>query len=118
MSRRPDTGWTPAGARAPIAALAGLLLGVVLAAPPAHAQGSNLGPGGYPLPDCGQRPAVPERPESFTDNTQIEAYNQRVEAYNAAMEGFVACLQGYLDDASGDIELIKERMRQAVELSR
>ena len=75
---------------------------------------SNL-PDGYPDPACGQRPRVPERPETFETEESIAEYNAKVDAYNASMERLVECVREYVTNAAADIEEIRQRSREAIE---
>jgi len=76
--------------------------------------GSNLADG-YPEPACGERPALPERPEKFETEEAIIAYNAKVDAYNASMERLVECVNAYVANAVADIERIRERARDAID---
>lgn len=79
------------------------------------AERSNLGAGGYPEHDCGTKPGKPVRPESFTENAQIETYNAEVDRYNRATREYIDCVQRYVDNASEDIGLIKSMMKTAID---
>jgi len=76
--------------------------------------GSNLADG-YPEPACGERPALPERPEKFETEEAIVTYNAKVDAYNASMERLVECVNAYVTNAVADIERIQERARDAID---
>ncbi len=78
------------------------------------AAGSNL-PESYPGPACGERPAVPERPEKFETGEAIAEYNAKVESYNASIERLVACVREYATNAAADIEDIRKRSREAID---
>ena len=75
---------------------------------------TNL-PGGYPDPACGERPEVPERPETFETEEAIAEYNAKVDAYNASMEQLVECVREYVTNAAADIERIRKQSREAID---
>ena len=75
---------------------------------------SNI-PGGYPDPACGERPEVPERPETFETEEAIVEYNAKVGAYNASMEQLVECVREYVTNAAADIEQIRKQSREAID---
>ena len=77
--------------------------------------GSNLPGDGYPAPACGEKPEIPERPETFETEQAIAGYNVKVETYNAAMERFVACMELYIANADADLRRIRKMARDAVE---
>ena len=78
------------------------------------AAGSNL-PEGYPGPECGAVPEVPERPEKFETEEAIADYNEKVDAYNASVERLLECVREYVTNAASDIEEIQRRSRQAID---
>ena len=84
-----------------------------------------------------ERPEVPVRPEKFETeeaiveyNAKVDAYNTevgvynakagayaaKVDAYNASMERFTACVHEYVSNATADLEDIRERSREAIDL--
>ncbi|SRR6266571_3772159 len=79
--------------------------------------GSNLGFGGYPSHTCGFKPSKPFKPFSFTYQWEIDQYNMEVDSYNSRRREFISCLQEYLDNAKNDIERIKEKMNEAVDVA-
>lgn len=76
---------------------------------------SNLANAQYPVHQCGAKPAPPIRPEAFEDNEAVSAYNQQVDTYNGALQAYVGCIQAYIDNASEDIELIRNHIKNAVD---
>ena len=77
--------------------------------------GTNLGTGGYPSHQCGEKPAQPVRPEYFKSEAELEAYNQAIEAYNTGTEQFFRCVQIYVDSAAEDIERIKQTLTKTID---
>ncbi|MBI1328200.1 MAG: hypothetical protein GC136_11265 [Alphaproteobacteria bacterium] len=72
----------------------------------AHASvfgGSNLSFTGYPSPQCRK----PYKPYEFTSQFDVDTYNDEVERY-------VRCIKEYIDNASNDIDRIKEAVNTAV----
>ena len=93
-----------------------LLAVLAFAVPGASASaGSNLPGDGYPAPACGERPEVPDRPETFETEQAIAEYNVKVEIYNASMERFVACVREYITNAEADVRRIRELTREAID---
>ena len=93
-----------------------LLAVLAFAVPGASASaGSNLPGDGYPAPACGERPEVPDRPETFETEQAIAEYNAKVEIYNATMEHFVTCMEQYITNADADLRRIRKMAREAVE---
>ena len=80
----------------------------------------------YPAPVCpkpGGKPAmahagprvVPAGGVSITTEARdVKDYNKQVDAYNAALAAYSACMNAYVDNAQADINLIKDRVNQAV----
>ena len=93
-----------------------LLAVLAIAAPCAGASaGSNLPGEGYPAPACGEKPQVPERPETFDTEAAVADYNAKVEIYNTTMERFVTCMKQYVANAAEDLRRIRALAREAVE---
>ena len=93
-----------------------LLAVLAFAVPGASASaGSNLPGDGYPAPACGERPEVPDRPETFETEQAIAEYNAKVEIYNATMEHFVTCMGQYITNADADLRRIRKMAREAAE---
>ncbi len=69
----------------------------------------------YPEHQCGEKPKVPVRPETFENDEAISAYNSQVEAYNTSVQAYVECVQDYVDSAAKDIELIRAFIANAVD---
>lgn len=76
--------------------------------------GSNL-PSflGYPSHDCDE-PTKPYKPYQFSDQWEIDQYNEDVEQYNNELDEFVDCIREYLDNANNDIKRIQEKAQEAV----
>ena len=80
----------------------------------------------YPAPACvkpGDKPVmardaprvVPAGGVSITTEARdVKDYNKRVDAYNAALAAYTACMNAYVDNAQTDINLIKDKVNQAV----
>ena len=78
------------------------------------AAGTNL-PEGYPAPECGNRPEVPERPEKFETEEAIREYNAKVDAYNQSMERLIECVRAYVANANDDMKQIRKRAEEAID---
>ena len=93
-----------------------MLAVLAFAVPGASASaGSNLPGDGYPAPACGERPEVPDRPETFETEQAIAEYNVKVETYNTSMERFAACVQEYVTNADADVRRIRKLAREAID---
>lgn len=93
-----------------------LLAALAIAVPCASAAaGSNLPGEGYPAPACGEKPQIPERPETFDTEAAVAGYNAKVEIYNATMERFVTCMRQYVANAAEDVRRIRALADKAVE---
>jgi hypothetical protein len=76
---------------------------------------SNLGLLGYSDHDCSRPYSKPTEPYSFSDQWQIDSYNQEVEEFNAQHESYITCINEYLEAASKDIKRIQEKVEEAIE---
>lgn len=76
--------------------------------------GSNLGFGAYPSHDC-IAPDKPNRPYSFSSEWERDSYNSQVDDYNSQLRQYSNCVDEYIENATNDIERIKEKAQEAID---
>jgi len=69
---------------------------------------------GYPSHKC-DRPRKPIKPYDFSNQWEVDSYNDQVRRYNRQLEDFSNCIREYLDNASNDIDRIKEKAKAALD---
>lgn len=79
--------------------------------------GTNFDFRGYPEPNC-IKPIRPNKPYSFNSQWEVDSYNRQVESFNMQYDMYVDCVKTYLDNASKDIDRIKEKMKSAIDDAR
>lgn len=76
--------------------------------------GSNLGFSEYPSHHC-SKPTKPHKPYSFSDQWEIDHYNDQVRSYNTQQNIYISCINKYVNNAKNDIERITEKTQAAID---
>ena len=76
--------------------------------------GSNLGMMGYDSHSCGYKPDKPYKPFSFSNQYEVDNYNNKVETYNSEIDTYITCIQEYIENADNDINRIIEARNEAI----
>jgi|APSaa5957512535_1039671.scaffolds.fasta_scaffold331900_1 hypothetical protein len=76
--------------------------------------GSNLNFLGYPEHSCSAPWSKPYQPVSFTSQWEVDSYNGEVDQYNSEMSEYIECIQEYVDNASNDMERVKQGADAAI----
>lgn len=79
--------------------------------------GTNLDFRGYPESNC-MKPMRPVKPYAFNSQWEVDSYNGQVRNFNMQYDMYVDCVKTYLDNASKDIDRIKEKMKSAIDDAR
>ncbi len=77
--------------------------------------GSNFGSFIYPDHTCGVRPMPPDRPSQDASRVEIDVYNEAVRDYNRELKEFADCINEYIQNASNDMQRIREKAEKASE---
>jgi hypothetical protein len=84
----------------------------------------------YPAPTCvrpGDKPMLPRAaPKTVpaggmnfnTDERDVKDYNERVAQYNGALHDYTACMGTYVANGQADIDAIRNKINQSVELGK
>lgn len=74
----------------------------------------------YPAPDCGKA----EKPDEIAPmkngedpvayNKRIKQHNDQVARYNTTLHDYAACMNAYVANAQADMNLIRDKVNQAV----
>jgi hypothetical protein len=99
-----------------VCALCCALVGV-----PAQAQPSAAPPGtnfpelaNYPGPNC-IKPGAPPKQPNTTSMNEVDRYNLLIREYNSAGRDYVVCINSYIRNADHDMDLIREKSRDAAD---
>jgi hypothetical protein len=68
----------------------------------------------YPGPVCVKAGELPKRPSTI-NNVEVDRYNALLAKYNKIVHDYVVCINLYVRNADGDMDLIRQKSRNAVE---
>lgn len=77
--------------------------------------GSNFGSyNRYPDHTCRKPFMKPVKPYNLTEDYQVRSYNAQVDQYNDQLKRYSTCIDDYIENASNDIQTIKQKVNDAV----
>ena len=80
--------------------------------------GTNFSFSGYPDHECRRPYSKPIKPYKFTNQWEIDNYNNEVDRFNDELESFTKCIIEYVDNGDNDIKRVKEKAQAAIDEAR